>query len=552
MIGGGLRRAGSFAPCIGIASWRHVSQSTRAAMHGEARVVRMHNSKTGGLEPHHSHFFLVQESSDSLNMQRENRVRLQLEELLQQDCHVPRTFLAIDRSPDLFDAVVDALKSNCAVVVIRAAGGAPLTIAQFIDRLRPVHRHALSDSHREYKQRGKVPVHRVPWRVPYAAYQPVYFVHQSVLDASSSVDNLPDEKFHSVVAAKWADPEDLQQIPDTEALAYRVSFEGPMQFDADGFPVNPRGRTGMRGRGLLGRWGPNHAIDPIITRRHPEQRGILQVLVRWRDDASCYGLPGHFARVGESAGSNLRASFDKILTRIGEDGNLRPEIEALTEELMARIRSMWVSNLGNESANMPGLFEAEQDLEDRLIYRGYVDDPRNTDQAWVETTAAMFHCEDRLAMHLNFVDGDNVRWIDICEDNADYSGMYATQREWVDRIAIHLLSEEDIPGDADDKQTTRKQYRLALVSPEAASIVEELTLQQHSMSGWQTEQPPSLSRKSSEETKAGYELARKLHIIGTYRQLVTIYVAAERSANAPVDAQVRLVHRSPASLQCII
>lgn len=29
---------------------------------------------------------------------------------------------------------------------------------------------------------------------------------------------------------------------------------------------NPVGRTGMVGRGLLGRWGPNHAADPVVTR----------------------------------------------------------------------------------------------------------------------------------------------------------------------------------------------------------------------------------------------------------------------------------------------
>jgi hypothetical protein len=27
----------------------------------------------------------------------------------------------------------------------------------------------------------------------------------------------------------------------------------------------PGGRTGLSGRGLLGRWGPNHAADPIVT-----------------------------------------------------------------------------------------------------------------------------------------------------------------------------------------------------------------------------------------------------------------------------------------------
>lgn len=34
------------------------------------------------------------------------------------------------------------------------------------------------------------------------------------------------------------------------------------------FPLtsNPMGRTGVVGRGLLGRFGPNHAADPIVTR----------------------------------------------------------------------------------------------------------------------------------------------------------------------------------------------------------------------------------------------------------------------------------------------
>ena len=29
---------------------------------------------------------------------------------------------------------------------------------------------------------------------------------------------------------------------------------------------NPIGRTGVCGRGLLGRWGPNHAADSVVTR----------------------------------------------------------------------------------------------------------------------------------------------------------------------------------------------------------------------------------------------------------------------------------------------
>ena len=30
--------------------------------------------------------------------------------------------------------------------------------------------------------------------------------------------------------------------------------------------MNPRGRTGVTNRGTLGKWGPNHAGDAIVTR----------------------------------------------------------------------------------------------------------------------------------------------------------------------------------------------------------------------------------------------------------------------------------------------
>ena len=35
-----------------------------------------------------------------------------------------------------------------------------------------------------------------------------------------------------------------------------------------------------------------------------------------------------------------------------------------------------------------------------VVYRGYVDDPRNTDNAWMETTATHCHCDELLASKL--------------------------------------------------------------------------------------------------------------------------------------------------------
>ena len=75
------------------------------------------------------------------------------------------------------------------------------------------------------------------------------------------------------------------------------ALQGPYQVEG-GRPMNIRGRTGLAGRGVLGkyvhcthcarhylscytrfisdslsRWGPNHAADPIVTRWKREEDG---------------------------------------------------------------------------------------------------------------------------------------------------------------------------------------------------------------------------------------------------------------------------------------
>ena len=63
----------------------------------------------------------------------------------------------------------------------------------------------------------------------------------------------------------------------------RLSYEGRYSFDEHGRPLNPRGRTGTCERGLLGKWGPNHAADPIVTRFDPQRPYQLQ-MVRAADE----------------------------------------------------------------------------------------------------------------------------------------------------------------------------------------------------------------------------------------------------------------------------
>ena len=41
------------------------------------------------------------------------------------------------------------------------------------------------------------------------------------------------------------------------------------------------------------------------------------------------------------------------------------------------------------------------------VYKGYVDDPRNTDNAWMETTAYNFHDESGIFDTVKFDAGDD-------------------------------------------------------------------------------------------------------------------------------------------------
>ena len=74
-----------------------------------------------------------------------------------------------------------------------------------------------------------------------------------------------------------------------------------------------------------------------------------------------------------------------------------------------------------------------------MVYKGYIDDPRNTDNAWLETTAYHFHCPREVGDRLHLSAGDDARratWIDVNPTSEPrYANLYASHREWVDRVA---------------------------------------------------------------------------------------------------------------------
>lgn len=72
------------------------------------------------------------------------------------------------------------------------------------------------------------------------------------------------------------------------------------------------------------------------------------------------------------------------------------------------------------------------------VYSGYVDDPRNTDNAWMETTAYNFHDESGdILKNICFEAGDDagkVKWLDI-NQNLE---LYASHREILEQVATRL------------------------------------------------------------------------------------------------------------------
>lgn len=55
----------------------------------------------------------------------------------------------------------------------------------------------------------------------------------------------------------------------------------------------------VSGRGLLGRWGPNHAGDPVVTRWAKDaDKKVLEIILIKRRDTGERALPGGMVDAG--------------------------------------------------------------------------------------------------------------------------------------------------------------------------------------------------------------------------------------------------------------
>jgi ADP-ribose pyrophosphatase len=181
----------------------------------------------------------------------------------------------------------------------------------------------------DYSHRLPVPDETRAWDVDQPDYDPPRFTTEWV---------------HTIgVERGVSDPDNPAEVD----FSTRPSFcEGGYTFDEQGRPLNPMGRQGIGDRGDLSKWGPNQAEDAVVIAVN-DTTGNRKILLVRRADTRQWALPGGMVDPGE-----------KGITA-------RRELQEET---------------GVDLAEIPG----------RVIYQGYVDDPRNTDNAWMETTARRF------------------------------------------------------------------------------------------------------------------------------------------------------------------
>ncbi|KAG7243704.1 hypothetical protein INR49_011261 [Caranx melampygus] len=217
-------------------------------------------------------------------------------------------------------------------------------------------------------KRFPVPDDKVDWGQTWLQYKPVSHTDPSVTKKPA-----------------WADP-DL----GLDDFGFVYSSFSPRFNTVDG-AVD---RTSFAGNYKVENGRPLWKVDAKgVKIQHPvSKRPILQFVSIKRKDCGEWAIPGGMVDPGEQISLTLQREFsEEALNSL----SLSPSQKA---QIHDRITKLFKS---------PGI----------QVYKGYVDDPRNTDNAWMETVAVNFHDESGDSVsELPLQAGDDagqVQWVDV-------------------------------------------------------------------------------------------------------------------------------------------
>jgi hypothetical protein len=192
-------------------------------------------------------------------------------------------------------------------------------------------------------------------------------------------------------------------------------------FDAKGRPLNPYMNTGLNGRGLLGLFGPNHAVDNggLLAVRTDEQtgkRGLFILGITRKYDNNAPALPGGFAKYANGSfvfdhnvmiDTQVEEFFEEV---ISDSVALMPEfanqVESRFDRTIAEIEEKRRSSVAADhrdeihdqtvtALKLEQVRKYDPEFMKRLrdhfaasheCFAGPVlNDPRNTNNAWIES-----------------------------------------------------------------------------------------------------------------------------------------------------------------------
>lgn len=186
---------------------------------------------------------------------------------------------------------------------------------------------------------------------------------------------------------------DPNRMPITRADAHFTTSKQALKLPVAMFGRHQI-RTGIAGKGQLGRWGPNFAADPVVTRWNPIERKF-QVAMGVRGDSGQYALPGGMKEPGDDVTSTVLKEFIEEVM-----GNMVDDFRDLASTCFQKAASGEPGKSGNTIRLADCMFLEmmvaciHHPERATSIYRGIVDDPRNTDNAWMETDAVWIHIND--------------------------------------------------------------------------------------------------------------------------------------------------------------
>ncbi|KRZ76987.1 ADP-ribose pyrophosphatase, mitochondrial [Trichinella papuae] len=194
-------------------------------------------------------------------------------------------------------------------------------------------------------ERGHVPKMYRSWSVDFPGYKPVAYTAECPKDAICDPD-IEDPNFNPRF-------NDYDGNVDRRRLKKQINGKHKLYGMNGKYPLNPNGRTGVTGRGVLLRYGPNYLIQVLISRGQSVKEYIV-----------------------------IEPENPDDLVNFPEDFVNSTEFTFIPPKLYDLLLKELTKSYDPRHAN----YLLEKTFKNKVeLYRGFVADNRNTDNAWIET-----------------------------------------------------------------------------------------------------------------------------------------------------------------------